>query len=174
MMIQQEIKNKLLVAQHLDSMRTGGKLEPGTMQQVNIAYMDKPGNAVVTITRVPIPPAPPEQFASSGDQVYMFVEEMPHLPGGGGNAAIVEAIQKNIQYPKLAATDQKEGRVFVTFVVTKAGTIEGSEIKKGLAPAYDEAVLAAVKQLPTFVPGKQDGQPRAVSFTVPIMFQKQP
>ncbi|AMJ67062.1 TonB family protein [Hymenobacter sp. PAMC 26628] len=172
--IKQEIKAKIIVAQHLDSMRTGGKIEPGTTQQIYVSNMDKPGEVVVTITRGLIPPHPIKQFTNSGDQVYVFVEEMPQLPGGGGNTAIVEAIQKNVQYPMLAAADRKDGRVFVSFVVTKAGAVEDMEIVKGLGPAYDEAVKTAIAKLPTFTPGRQGGTPKAVHFTVPIMFQKQP
>ncbi|MFD1468152.1 TonB family protein [Hymenobacter caeli] len=131
------------------------------------------------------PPPPPPPIASSessaqmnqlkdGSKVYVFVEEMPHLPGGGGNAAIVEAIQKSIQYPTLAAADQKDGRVFVTFVVSKDGTVVEPRIAKGLGPAYDAAVVAAVAKLPTFVPGHQGGKPVNVAFTVPVQFARQP
>ncbi len=105
-------------------------------------------------------------------KLYIYVEQMPQLPGGGGNAAIVAAIQSKLKYPALAAADQQTGRVFVSFTVTKDGTVQDASIKKGLGPAYDEAVLSAVKQLPQFIPGRQNDQPVNVSFTVPIEFAK--
>ena len=133
--------------------------------------------------RVASPPPPPPPIASSelqfdqlkdGSKLYVFVEEMPHLPGGGGNAAIVEAIQKNIQYPTLAAADQKDGRTFVSFAVNKDGAVVEPRIVKGLGPAYDAAVMTAVSKLPAFVPGRQGGIPMNVSFTVPVQFTRQP
>ena len=105
-------------------------------------------------------------------KLYIYVEQMPQLPGGGGNAAIVAAIQSKLKYPALAAADQQTGRVFVSFTVTKDGTVQDASIKKGLGPAYDEAVLSAVKQLPQFIPGRQNDQPVNVSFTVPVEFAK--
>jgi len=130
------------------------------------------------------PPPPPvlrsanelnaQLLPSSLPKVYVYVEQMPHLPGGGGNAAIVETIQKNIQYPTLATADQKDGRVFVSFTVSKDGVAIEPKIIKGLGPAYDAAVMTAIAKLPAFVPGRQDGIPVNVSFTVPIMFARQP
>jgi hypothetical protein len=45
---------------------------------------------------------------------------------------------------------------------------------KGIAPAYDAAVLAAIEKLPRFVPGKQSGRAVMVSFTVPVLFKEKP
>ena len=110
----------------------------------------------------PAPPLPPN--------VYVYVEQMPQLAGGGGNAAIVEFIQQHIVYPQVAAADQRSGRVFVSFIVDNQGVVQAPAIMKGLGAAYDEAVLAAVRQLPRFAPGKQNGKAVAVVFTVPILF----
>ncbi|HEX8330860.1 MAG TPA: energy transducer TonB [Hymenobacter sp.] len=64
--------------------------------------------------------APPQ---SEADKVYTYVEQMPQLPGGGGNSAIVTAIQRATKYPPLALRNQVEGRVFVSFVVTSVGDV---------------------------------------------------
>ena len=169
---QDDINRKTRLAEHEDSMRTGGKVEPGTSKQVNIAYGDKLGQATVTITRVPIPPAPPQLTTNGGEKVFTYVEQMPQLPGGGGQRGIVDAIVKNIEYPELAPDARQEGRVLVKFIVSSEGKVRDIELVKGLAPAYDAAVVAAIQQLPTFVPGKQSGKPVSVSFTVPVLFYK--
>jgi len=173
--IKDDIKRKLRLAMHEDSMRTGGKFEPGTMQQFNVTNMDKPGEAVVTITRVPIPPNPPQQVTSSGHKVYTFVEQMPQLSGGGGMQALMQAVQSKISYPKAAPGEVlPSGRVFASFVVDTDGTVQDAKIVKGLSPAFDAAVLAAVQQLPRFEPGKQNGQPVAVAYTLPVEFKAKP
>ncbi len=164
---QDDINRKTRLAEHEDSMRTGGKVEPGTAKQVNITYGDKLGQAAVTITRVPIPPAPPQPTTNSGEKVYTYVEQMPQLPSGGGQQGIVNAIKQKTVDP---VGKRIAGRVFVKFVVTDNGDVQNTEIVKGLAPSYDATVLAAVQQLPRFEPGRQDGKPVAVTFTVPIEF----
>lgn len=154
---------------HEDSMRTGGKFEPGTVQQFNIKYMDKPGEEVVTVTRIPTPPPLPPEFSKSGAKVYAFVEQMPELPGGGGQQAILETIQKNFEYPTETTS---EGRVFLKFIVDSDGIVGNTSVVKGLDAAADKAAILAVQKLPRFTPGKQNGQNVAVALTVPIKVVK--
>jgi TonB family protein len=194
------ISRKLREAQRQDSARTGNKLEPGTMQQFHITNMKGPGEPVVTVTRVKVGgpdgtvdagpsitklpgqvPAPPKLLKEgeagsgpvsvNGQKIYTYVEQMPHLPGENGVAPIVQAIQQKLTYP---AGEKTEGRVFVKFTVAADGTVHDTEIIKGLTPTFNAAVLAAVQQLPQFEPGKQSGEPVAVTFTVPVQFKQKP
>ncbi|MDB5268448.1 MAG: hypothetical protein JWP58_1488 [Hymenobacter sp.] len=98
---------------------------------------------------------------------------MPQLPGGGGNRAIVEALQRQVHYPAAALRQQLQGRVFVSFLVTESGEVRNGKIVKGIGGGCDEEVLAAVRLLPRFIPGIQQGRPVAVSFTVPVTFNIQ-
>ena len=104
---------------------------------------------------------------------YTYVEQMPQLPGGGGNAAIVAAIQKAIRYPPLALRNQVEGRIFVSFTVNSKGEVSDVKVVKGLGSGTDEETIRAVNSLPKFIPGKQNGRAVAVSFTLPITFKIQ-
>ncbi|WP_233635824.1 TonB family protein [Hymenobacter setariae] len=168
---QDDIARKTRIAEREDSIRTGGKYEPGTTQQVNIIYGNKPGEAVVTVTRVPVRPAPPQPTTSGGKKVFTYVEQMPQLPGGGGQAAIVNTIRQNVEYPKsMTKGNTPKGKVFAQFTVNEKGEVRETKIVKGLNPALDNAVLASIQQLPRFEPGRQDGKPVAVSFTVPVTF----
>ena len=97
---------------------------------------------------------------------------MPKMPGGGQNKAIVDYIQSKLVYPDVAPANRKEGRVFVSFYVDSEGVVKQPKIVKGLDPAYDAAVVAAVQQLPRFTPGRQAGKAVAVSFTVPVQFTR--
>ena len=116
------------------------------------------------------PPASPTTEVING-KVYTFVEQMPQLPGGGGSAAVVSAIQSKVVYPAQAIQQQLQGRVFVNFTVGADGLVHDTKVVKGLGAGCDEAVLAAVQQLPRFIPGKQAGRPVSVSFTVPVTFR---
>ena len=107
------------------------------------------------------------------NKVYTYVEQMPELPGGGGNTAIVVAIQKATKYPSLALRNQVEGRIFVSFTVNAQGDVSDVKVVKGLGSGLDEETIRAVKTLPKFRPGKQNGRAVSVSFTVPITFKIQ-
>jgi len=122
------------------------------------------------------PPPPPPPTAES---IFTYVEDMPQLPGGGFNKAIVEFIQQHLVYPGVTADRRKEGRVFVSFTVAKTGVVKDINVVKGLSAEYDAAVIAAVRQLPQFAPGMQrfppktgEKQPVDVSFTVPVTFAR--
>ncbi|WP_083325922.1 energy transducer TonB [Hymenobacter coccineus] len=98
-------------------------------------------------------------------KVYTYVEQMPQLPDGGGNAAIIAAIQARV-----APAGGCGGKVFVYFVVGPSGTVKDAKVIKGPDGGCNAAVLAAVGKLPRFRSGKQNGKPVAVCYTLPIAF----
>ena len=104
---------------------------------------------------------------------YYSVEQMPELPGGGGQLAIVAAIQKAVRYPSMALRNGVEGKVFVSFVVDPKGEVTDVKIVKGLGSGLDEETIRAIKTLPRFIPGKQNGREVSVAFTVPVTYRIQ-
>ncbi len=105
--------------------------------------------------------------------VYISVEKMPELPTGGGTMGIVAAIQKVVRYPSQALRNGVEGRVFVSFTVDQKGDVTDVKIVKGLGYGLDEETMRAIKTLPRFIPGKQNGREVSVSFTVPVTYKIQ-
>ncbi|UOQ95974.1 TonB family protein [Hymenobacter sp. 5317J-9] len=127
-----------------------------------------------------------ECFGPDGKPVPFFpYEQMPVYPEGAGDkAAVARAVQMNTKYPSLALRYQVSGVVKVKFVVDRTGQVTSVEpvppaenaVPAKLARAYQalqDAASDAVRQLKPFVPGKQDGEPVAVSFTVPVTFRMQ-
>lgn len=110
---------------------------------------------------------------NSADSVLIYVEQMPELPGGGGNAAIVAAIQKGIHVPQVEGNPDWP-RTVVAFVVGADGVVcEEQVIVSSQVSAYDKALLDAVRALPKFRPGYQDGKAVPVSFKIPISIRLQ-
>ncbi|MBU6120085.1 energy transducer TonB [Hymenobacter siberiensis] len=107
------------------------------------------------------------------ETTYVYVEQMPELPGGGGQKAIVAAIQKAAKYPALALGNQIEGKIYVSFIVNSLGDVSDVKVVKGLGYGLDEETIRAVKTLPRFTPGKQNGRAVSVAYTVPISFKIQ-
>lgn len=125
---------------------------PGAQPPVSAARRADPPRQTATVTRVStIPPV-----TRSGHKVYVYVEQMPQLPGGGGLPALVQAVQSKMSYPKAVAGETlPSGRAFVTFVVDADGTVQEATIVKGLSPAFDAAVVAAVQELPRLRPASR-------------------
>lgn len=107
------------------------------------------------------------------NKVYTYVEQMPELPGGGGLAAIVNAIQKAVRYPRMAQANGVEGKVFASFTVNAQGDVSDVKIVKGIEGLNDETIRAIKAGLPKFIPGKQNGRAVSVSFTVPVTYKIQ-
>jgi protein TonB len=127
---------------------------------------------LAALAAVPVTAA--AQTAPVDNKVYTYVEKMPQLAGGGGVVAIVRAIQERVVYPSEALRAQAQGRSFVKFIVAADGTVRQAAIVMGFRPDCDSAVVQAVRQLPRFEPGIQEGKPVAVSFTAPVTFRITP
>ena len=73
----------------------------------------------------------------------------------------------------IAAENGIQGTVTLRFVVSPTGEITKVEVLRQLDPACDKEALRVIKSLPQWVPGKQNGKPVPVYFTVPVRFKLQ-
>lgn len=105
--------------------------------------------------------------AISNTKVYRVVEQMP-VYKNGGNEAIITAIMQNLRYP---AGHTIVGRVIIRFFIDKNGLVQEPTIIKGLGSPFDEEALRVINDLGPWNPGRQNGLPVDVSFTIPINFQ---
>jgi len=103
--------------------------------------------------------------------IFNHVEVMPSFPGG--DAAMMKWLQDNIIYPTIAAEQGIQGRVTLRFVVKPDGSIDEVEVQKGLDPSCDKEAQRVVKKMPKWIPGKQNGNPVYVYYSLPIMFKLQ-
>jgi TonB family protein len=104
----------------------------------------------------------------SDEQVFFIVEEMPEFPGG--EMALRQFMANNVDYPDDAQKGGIQGKVYVTFVVSKDGSVADAKIARGVNPSLDAEALRVVNSLPKWIPGKQRGEFVNVSYTVPINF----
>jgi protein TonB len=101
-------------------------------------------------------------------EVFFIVEDMPEFPGG--ELALRKWIANEIKYPVIAQENGIQGKVYVTFVVGKDGSVNNATVARGVDPSLDKEALRVVNALPKWKPGKQRGKPVNVSYTVPINF----
>jgi protein TonB len=112
-----------------------------------------------------------EEEPEEDTEVFVIVEDMPEFPGG--ELALRQWISNNVKYPVIAAENGVQGKVYVTFVVDRDGSVTNARIARGVDPSLDQEALRVVNNLPKWKPGKQRGKPVRVSYTVPINFQLQ-
>lgn len=125
------------------------------------------------------PPPPPVKVtkktisvsseAGSENQVFTTVDEMPEFVGG--EDAFMKFILKNLHYPSVAKGVGIEGRVIIRFVISKTGEVANVEVLRGLDPACDKEAVRVAQMMPAWIPGKQNGKPVNVYFTLPIVYR---
>ncbi len=118
-----------------------------------------------------VAPAVVEEEEESAQQIFTVVEEMPKFPGG--EAKLLEFINKGIKYPVIAQENGIQGRVICSFVVNRDGTVVDAEVVRGVDPSLDKEALRVINTMPKWTPGKQRGKPVRVKYTVPITFRLQ-
>lgn len=112
----------------------------------------------------------PQTPASLGDSLVLTtVEKIPEFPGG-----IVEFMKwltANLKYPEAARRDRIEGKVVVSFIINKDGSIASPKIQKSVSPILDNEALRVVKMMPHWKPGISNAKPCRTMFAIPIVFK---
>jgi protein TonB len=113
-----------------------------------------------TGTGKPVEAGPPP------DKIFTSVEQMPTPPFD-----IVKYLSQNIRYPAAAREEGIEGKVILQFVVDKDGSVTNIEIKRDLGGGCGKEAERVVRSMPKWKPGKQNGQPVRVYYTLPVTFR---
>ncbi|MRT93307.1 energy transducer TonB [Ancylomarina sp. 16SWW S1-10-2] len=102
------------------------------------------------------------------DNIYADVDLMPKFPGG--ELKLKKYLEDNIKYPEKALEKRYYGRVLVDFVISEDGSVIGTVIRKPL-DTFDQEAIRVVSGMPKWEPGKLEGKPVKVVFTVPVNFR---
>jgi TonB family protein len=102
------------------------------------------------------------------DAPHINVEEMPEFPGG--EQALMQYVAKHIIYPQDAKEIDIDGKVIVRFVVERNGSVDEVQIARGVYRSLDSEAKRVIQSMPVWKPGKQNGRPVRVLFTMPIVF----
>ena len=108
------------------------------------------------------------EIKKAGEDFYIVVEEMPEFPGG--MQALIDFLKANVQYPEAAKQAGASGRVTTSFIVGEDGVCRDFKVLRGVSPELDAEALRVLGLMPKWSPGKQDGKPVPVRYTVPVTF----
>jgi periplasmic protein TonB len=113
-------------------------------------------------------PVQKEEEPEAEQEIFLVVESPPAYPGG--DKSMYEYLANNLKYPLQAKEANISGKVFLTFVVERDGSITDVKLLRGIGGGCDEEAIRVVSNMPQWTPGKQRGKPVRVQFNLPINF----
>ncbi len=101
-------------------------------------------------------------------KIFNSVEQAPEFPGG--LQAFGTFLAKNIRYPEFMRKNEIQGKVLISFVVEKDGSLTNIKVVRAIGNGADEEALRVLKMSPKWGPALQNGKAVRANYTVPILF----
>jgi protein TonB len=148
------------------------KEKPPTIEDLKVADPGQKNlkgdkNADVTIDE-PVGNSDAKVTEEDPNRIFTAVEKEPGFPGG--LTAFGKYLEKNIRYPAVARENNTQGKVIVSFVCERDGSLTDVKVARGIGDGCDEEAVRVIKNSPKWTPGIQNGRPVRVSYSVPISF----
>ncbi len=102
----------------------------------------------------------------SEDEIFRIVDQLPIPPGGN----LSEYISKHLRYPEQEKLMNVQGRVYISVIINKDGTLKDVKVAQGVSPGLNEEALRIIKGMPAWQPAKRQGAPVAMIMKIPINF----
>ena len=100
---------------------------------------------------------------------FRVVEELPQFPGGW--VEFMKFLNKNIKYPAMAQQRKIQGKVVVSFIVNKDGSVSAIKVTKSADPLLDKEAIRVLNMMPKWTAGKDKGKTCRTMIAIPINFQ---
>jgi len=102
------------------------------------------------------------------NRIFTSIEHVPEFPGGLN--AFGSYLGRSIVYPKSAIDHHIQGRVIISFIVERDGSLSDIKVIRGVSPDIDNESLRVMRACPKWKPGTQNGRTVRVAYSVPISF----
>ncbi len=127
------------------------------------------GNGEGITRQADVTEALPQVPITKDSVVLKTVEQLPEFPGG--IVQFMKWLTRNLRYPPIAQSQRIQGKVVVSFIINKDGSIASPTIVQSVDPVLDREALRVVKMMPRWKPGLQNGKPCRTMFAIPVNFQ---
>jgi len=118
---------------------------------------------------IPIGEAPKQVNFDVLPDIPKTYDYTPQMPEFNGN--LKKWIVDNTLFPRDVIESGEGGKVYVTFIVEKDGTVSNPEIAKGVGGSCDKEALRVIGLMPKWKPGELRGKPVRVRLNIPIKFE---
>ncbi len=119
---------------------------------------------------LPVGEGPKDQLVTESvgeNHIFEAVEVAPQPPGG--LAGFLKYVGDTYQYPAQAEAQGVSGRVTLTFVVERDGSLTDIKVLRDLKYGTGEEAVRVLKRAKKWTPGIQNGRPVRVQYTLPIV-----
>ncbi|MBE6196496.1 MAG: energy transducer TonB [Rikenellaceae bacterium] len=106
------------------------------------------------------------------DQPFLTVETMPSFQGGD-LLKFRNWVQSKVRYPQIAQENGISGRVVLSFVIERDGSLTNIVVLQSPDRSLSEEAIRVLNQSPKWSPGKQRNQAVRVKYTLPVEFRIQ-
>ncbi|MFB9844871.1 energy transducer TonB [Mucilaginibacter ginsenosidivorans] len=110
-----------------------------------------------------------KSFERSG-VVHEFTQAEIEPTYEGGLDKFYNYLVHNIHYPKAAKKNGVAGRVFLSFIIEKDGSLSNIKVLRGIGSGCDEEAVRALQLSPKWSPGYQYGMSVRVQYALPVGF----
>lgn len=112
----------------------------------------------------------PAQVQAQDNTVYKMqtVEQLPVFPGGW--TALMQWLTRNLHYPAIAQQQKIQGKVVVSFIINKDGSVADVKLEKSVDVSLDREALRVVRMMPKWQPAIMHDKPCRCMFVIPVVF----
>ena len=145
---------------------TSGRTSSGTAVHKQGTAMKKKGK----ITLGSMKANGTEKMIADKEGIYNVTDVMPAYPGGQN--ALEDYMNNNVEYPQNAIDNNSEGTVKVQFVVDENGNVANAKVVgQKLENGLDEEAVKVVSNMPKWTPGKVKGKNVKTRIVLPITYK---
>lgn len=137
------------------------ELAPEQLEQPSVQDEDKPEEKEVE--------QEPINLNGDDEEALRLVEQLPEYPGG--MVEFMKWLTKTLKYPEEALRRHTEGKVMVSFVVGKDGSLSDIKVVRSAGKLLDDEALRVMNLMPRWQPGKDKGKPCRTMISIPIVFE---
>ena len=136
----------------------------GELNNVYFAWINQKGKIVSSSSIL----KKTESDKSGDEAVFKPIDIVPEFPEG--LMAFNRFLGRNIHYPAIARENNTQGKVIISFIIEKDGTLSDIKVARGIGDGCDEEALRVMKLSPPWKPGIQNGNAVRVAYSIPISF----
>ncbi len=108
------------------------------------------------------------QSDDADNDVYNMVDQSAKFQDGYNS--IIKFVQENIKFPAEAKENNVHGKLMLSVVVEKDGSLSNITVKKGLGYGLDEEIVRIIKMMPKWQPAQHKGKTVRQTQTIVIPF----
>lgn len=112
---------------------------------------------------------PPINQNGDDEETLRMVEQLPEYPGG--MVEFMKWLTKTLKYPEEALKRKIEGKVMISFIVDKDGSLSDIKVVKPANPLLDAEALRVARMMPKWKPGTDNGKVCRTMIAIPIVFE---